>query len=688
MKITELFISGFGMLSKVRIEGLSCGLNIFVGDNEAGKSTLLAFIRAVFFGFETAQSRENQYKPVADVEQGGIIKLHLDHSGLDYIIKRGPGRAQGIVEVTMPDGSKGSEEVVSQLLPGVTKDLHRNVFAFSLNELQKLDSQDVRSRIYSYGAGAGDISAIDVEKQIDSEMSALFSPRTAKRKINTLLAEISSCNSHIKELSTLSTDYDSLRTQLSGINSDIERYQQQKTDLERKITHLEHMKKAWPSWESLYKAKAELSRLPDIDSFPADGIGRLERCIEKKADLSRKLNNKRSELETEKQNCPTDVYTKPVRRSPIKPAAVIAGACLVALSVAFRDNALAAAALGLLGIAAASTGFFVQSSLDASEQSRRAQLMQSHKSNLDRISCEIADIENELDQAGKEHESLLRAGGSADEENFRKRSGVYSERERIKSDITRLKADIELIAGREHAESLKSDLESTELDSIQSEHLNKHNELDRLAGDISDLTEKRGRLIQRIAEIERSEELSAALLQARTLRAQLEKHASDWAVKAICKLLMELTRQKYEREKQPRVIKSTSSFLGRFTSGAYSRVFSPLGRDEMELETPEGIRRDVSKLSRGTREQLYLALRFGLILEYGLVAEPLPVIMDDILVNFDPARSRAAAQAITELSASNQVLFFTCHPDVADMFSELGSSASRFEIRDGQIARL
>ncbi|MEN6357872.1 MAG: AAA family ATPase [Armatimonadota bacterium] len=691
MKISEFFISGFGMLSKVRVDGLSGGLNIFVGDNEAGKSTLLAFIRTVFFGFETAQSRENQYKPIADVEHGGIIKLRLDRSGLDYIIKRGPGRAQGVLEVTMPDGAKGGEETISQLLPGVKKDLHRNVFAFSLDELQKLDSQDVRSRIYSYGAGAGDISAVDVEKRIDSEMSALFSPRAGKPKINALLGEIGSCSSKIKELSTLSSDYDTLCAQLSSIDSDIQKAQQQKTCLEREITHLDQMKKAWPIWESLYRAKAEFDCLPDIDSFPADGIGRLERSVEKTADLSHRFSLKRSELETQKHNCPTDVSMQPIRRAPVKPIAIIIGMCLVALSVAFRDNALAAAAFGLLGITAVSAGFWVQSNLDASEKSHRAQvydhLKQSHESAIARISSEIADLENELDQARRDHETLLRAGGSADEEDFRNRSEVYSRREQIRADIARLEADIELIAGREHAMHLKPELESTDFDSIQSKYMSKRDELDRLQVNLSDLIERRGRLIQRKAEIEKSEELSAALLQERALKAQLDKHASDWAVKAICKSLLEQTRQQYEREKQPRVIQSASGFLNRFTSGAYSRVFSPLGRDEVELETSEGIRRDVSKLSRGTREQLYLALRFGLILEYGLAAEPLPVIMDDILVNFDPARSRAAAQAIAELAVSNQVLFFTCHPETADMFSELDASAPRFEIRDGDIAR-
>ena len=72
--------------------------------------------------------------------------------------------------------------------------------------------------------------------------------------------------------------------------------------------------------------------------------------------------------------------------------------------------------------------------------------------------------------------------------------------------------------------------------------------------------------------------------------------------------------------------------------------------------------RTTEELSRGTAEQLYLALRFGLIEEFASHAEPLPVVMDDILVNFDSGRAERAAMAIRELAGRHQVIYFTCHP--------------------------
>ncbi|MCE5313497.1 MAG: AAA family ATPase [Armatimonadota bacterium] len=700
MKISEFFISGFGVFSGIRRDGLSGGLNVFVGDNEAGKSTLLAFFRAIFFGFEIGTSRENPYKPVADVEHGGLIKLHFDRDGRQYIIKRGPGRAQGLVEVTLPDGSIAGEEMIGQLIPGVTKDLYRNVFAFSLDELQGLESlkgQDVRSRIYSYGTGAGHISAVDVEKRLDSEMAALFSPRASRPAINALLAEIDNSQAKLRELSAVGGDYDNLRAQLAGLNKAIEEIETSSDAVHREIVRLEQMDKAWPSWESLYAARTSLERIPGIEVFPQDGVARLERLTEKLSDAKRRVELKRGDLEAEKQRQSEDDRSVEdnaahVRLASAKHIGIVIAACSIMLAAAFRQNILAAAAFGLLGLIAAATGFKIQAGIEASEKRRRAELLEQsgrlRGELVERISREMQLLDCELRQAQEEREALIRAGGAADEEDFRRRASNYVRRNELLREIEKRESEIELIAGQGNGPAVESALTSTDQLSIGSALQLQREKRASLASELADHTHKRGATSQKIAEMEKSDELSDALLHERSLKAQLEKHSSEWASKAICRAILQQTRSKYERERQPRVIRAASGFVSAITSGKYARILSPMGREEVELETPEGLRKDVAKLSRGTREQLYLALRFGLILEYALSAEPLPVIMDDILVNFDPGRSRAAACAILELSKSNQVMFFTCHPEIAELFAGLDPSILRFRVSRGEIVRV
>jgi uncharacterized protein YhaN len=89
-------------------------------------------------------------------------------------------------------------------------------------------------------------------------------------------------------------------------------------------------------------------------------------------------------------------------------------------------------------------------------------------------------------------------------------------------------------------------------------------------------------------------------------------------------------------------------------------------------------------LSRGTAEQLYLSLRFGFVSEFVRHSDPLPLVFDDILVNFDPRRARAAAEAILELAESQQILFFTCQPSTADLFRQIDSEVSTIEVKDGR----
>lgn len=98
------------------------------------------------------------------------------------------------------------------------------------------------------------------------------------------------------------------------------------------------------------------------------------------------------------------------------------------------------------------------------------------------------------------------------------------------------------------------------------------------------------------------------------------------------------------------------------------------------MEDTLGRRRAPEHLSRATREQLYLALRFGLVREFGQREEPLPVIVDEVLVNFDPQRARAAAEAFAQLAHETQVMVFTCHPWIAELFCSVAPNAQLIEL--------
>ena len=123
------------------------------------------------------------------------------------------------------------------------------------------------------------------------------------------------------------------------------------------------------------------------------------------------------------------------------------------------------------------------------------------------------------------------------------------------------------------------------------------------------------------------------------------------------------------------MIRHARTFFSAITGDRYSRLHAPIGEQKITVTSQSGTTKLSSDLSRGTREQLYLALRFGLIQEFGEHTERLPVVVDEVLVNFDPERARCAAAAFSELAQTNQVLVFTCHPETVELFTDAAPAA-------------
>ena len=158
--------------------------------------------------------------------------------------------------------------------------------------------------------------------------------------------------------------------------------------------------------------------------------------------------------------------------------------------------------------------------------------------------------------------------------------------------------------------------------------------------------------------------------------ARIDASAEMWAVVTLCKTLLDETRKVYENDRQPDVLRHASRFFRTMSADRYSRVVAPLDGTELQVERRDGVRLLPQLLSRGTAEQLYLAMRFALLRDYAGHGDPLPVVFDDVFVNFDPERTRSTLQAVGELTETHQVLLFTCHPHVVAMAQEIVPTAN------------
>ena len=176
-------------------------------------------------------------------------------------------------------------------------------------------------------------------------------------------------------------------------------------------------------------------------------------------------------------------------------------------------------------------------------------------------------------------------------------------------------------------------------------------------------------------ELEKSNPTAAHELKIDELEQAIEEQAHRWAVLSVANHAILSTRERYQRERQAPLMQHATEYFTQLTRGSYTAIETVLGEDEIRVFDEHDVAKSVDELSRGTAEQLYLSIRFALIKEYCEHSEPLPLVMDDVTVNFDEHRAQAAFETITRLSETQQILSLTCHESTVDGFVKAAREA-------------
>ncbi|OPY56313.1 MAG: hypothetical protein A4E55_02140 [Pelotomaculum sp. PtaU1.Bin035] len=305
------------------------------------------------------------------------------------------------------------------------------------------------------------------------------------------------------------------------------------------------------------------------------------------------------------------------------------------------------------------------------------------KEELDRLRAQKLYQENALNTLQDEIKVLLAEGGAVEPEEFRRRAALYHERKQVAGEIETYERDLNIIAGsRDRRALLDEDLEQTEKSENERELSGLAVQIEETEREIKEAGEEIGGLDNRISLLENGEELAARLQEKEMLLAALKGKARDWQARALCLNLLNLAKERHERERQPAVLRQASEYIGPMTGLAYHRVIAPVGRaDMLEVETPDGGRVAIAGLSRGAASQLYLSVRLALARQYGSVG--LPVILDDILVDFDQNRLRGALQVLGEYGRDRQVILFTCHDHILKILGECLDNFGLVHLQNG-----
>jgi uncharacterized protein YhaN len=192
------------------------------------------------------------------------------------------------------------------------------------------------------------------------------------------------------------------------------------------------------------------------------------------------------------------------------------------------------------------------------------------------------------------------------------------------------------------------------------------------------LFEARGQFNEQLRALADDRGVARKRLELGVIEERLKEAIKRWQVLATTRMILDSIKQDYERNRQPETLREASGYLARMTEDRYRRVWTPLGEETLRVDDSAGQSLPIEVLSRGTREQLFLSLRLALVGLYSRRGQSMPLVLDDVLVNFDEDRAQAAAAVLQDFAAAGHQLFvFTCHEHLAAMFKSLGVAVRR-----------
>ena len=240
MKLQKIIIEKFGIFHDLEITDLnSDDVNLICENNEFGKTTLFEFVRRCIYGFSAGIDYGMDCK--------GVIVLD-DDSENELIIERSKKSVKkDILKVYYQQKeyiNQEAEEFLQRILP-VNSNIFKNVYAFSLDELQQvglLEDDDIKIKIF--GAGQGISSSINQTlKTLNSDAESLFKKRGQIQVINKLLKEIELIDKELKNLSISVKEYDDKHENLNNLKTNIDEVKNKVTELNTEHRYLEQQQK-------------------------------------------------------------------------------------------------------------------------------------------------------------------------------------------------------------------------------------------------------------------------------------------------------------------------------------------------------------------------------------------------------------------------------------------------------------
>ena len=690
MKIKNIKVNAYGNIENKDIN-LEEGINIIHGANESGKSTLLNYIISIFYGISRNKdgkvlSDYEKYKPWNSNEFSGRISYKLEN-GEKYEIfrdfnKKNPkiynDKLEDISDRFETDKKDGSKFFIEQM--GIDKQMYLSTVVSTQEEV-RLDEKNQNMLIQKIanlaGTGEDNVSykkaLIKLQEKIRDEIGT---NKTSQKPINIIEKEIVEINNKIVETEKYRNRKYEIDAEKEQILSELKKLEQQKQilqELQNSMKSEEETKNRLEIREKNRKdniakineltnqkntINAESERVQSAKNHLQDIIKGHKENIEKlNSEIEKIANEKEETQEKEKPSISFIVIT------------VVLAIALICSIILIKNYIVS----GILGVAIiANIVFYV---INKNKQKvNKAKLRE--KINQEK-QYKREKLENQKQQ--------IIANVNTTEKELEKQE---EEEKQVNSELSMLKGQIILL--EKNNEKITEEIEQDNKAIKEESNKNKQQIIEKYKDkNINDLlyindyqnyiskieeTINNNRIRIKGLEIEYNTivpQLDEMVVLEEKREADKEKLAELREKESIINIAIENLMDAYEEMKTtitPKFTKNLSESIQKISSNKYNKV-TINDENGMIIENNRGEYVEAIKLSTGTIDQLYLALRLSMIDE--LSKENLPIILDESFAYSDNNRIKKMLQYLTSDLNNHQTIIFTCTDREQKMLEEM-----------------
>ena len=312
MKINRIYIAAFGGLKNKTID-FKDGFSVIYGENENGKTTIMTFIKMMFYGSERgsssiAKNPRKKYAPWSGERSAGSIDF--EHGGRSYRLEREFGNTNSSDKITLTDMSDGTRESLSgnvgERFFGLSAAaFERSVFVgqFGKAESDSAAESEINSKLSNMvTTGDESVSFAAVSDRLQKARFALLSKSGRAGECDKSKKQLAELESELERAEDIYEKHAEYRKNADIINASIEKdaeraaYLKAKIDSEQDIRNAEKLKELLETKDELERAKEEL-RLSNGGVIDDLYVGKVKMCLAKLDTAAEKLKDKTDEVQ-------------------------------------------------------------------------------------------------------------------------------------------------------------------------------------------------------------------------------------------------------------------------------------------------------------------------------------------------------------------------------------------------------